>query len=217
MALIGKPCPTLSGLTFIKGDPVAVPSRSGPMVVEFWATWCGPCRAAFPHLSQLARKFRGSGLVVVGVNMEEDSPQIRAFGDKMDYRVAVDATGQAAQALMGAAQVAGIPHGFIIDAGGVVRHHGHPMEPKFAQVLESVCREPAASGGAAAAAPAPPQQQRELPPITSSRQELLALPVRQLKQVLEERGIGFADCNEKQELVDRIVERCSTVTYYTSK
>lgn len=49
------------------------------MVVEFWATWCGPCRAAFPHLSQLARKFRGSGLVVVGVNMEEDSPQIRAF------------------------------------------------------------------------------------------------------------------------------------------
>lgn len=40
---------------------------------------CGPCRVAFPHLSQLAQKHRSKGLVVLGVNMEEDSPQIRAF------------------------------------------------------------------------------------------------------------------------------------------
>ena len=40
---------------------------------------CGPCRVAFPHLSQLAQKHRSSGLVVVGINMEADSPQIRAF------------------------------------------------------------------------------------------------------------------------------------------
>lgn len=66
------------------------------------------------------------------------------------------------------------------------------MEPKFAQVLESVCREPAASGGAAAAAPAPPQQQRELPPITSSRQELLALPVSRSGQGLSVLAAGRA-------------------------
>jgi hypothetical protein len=40
---------------------------------------CGPCRAAFPHLSQLQRKHRAAGLAVVGVSMEEDSPQLRAF------------------------------------------------------------------------------------------------------------------------------------------
>ncbi|KAL4418880.1 hypothetical protein ABPG77_010049 [Micractinium sp. CCAP 211/92] len=223
MALVGKPCPSITGLTFIKGDPVAIPSRAGPMVVEFWATWCGPCRVAFPHLSSLAQKHRGRGLVVVGINMEQDSPQIRSFvaqqGGKMDYTVAVDSSGQAAAALMGAAQVSGIPHAFIIDGAGVVRHHGHPMEPRFAQMLDSVCGEaaPASSSGAAAvggSGGAAPKQQRQLPAITASREELMGRPVRELKQILEERGIGMAGLAEKGELVDRILERCSNVTYY---
>lgn len=55
--------------------PHQVPApRSNPAACR-----CGPCRVAFPHLSQLAQKHRSKGLVVVGVNMEEDSPQIRAF------------------------------------------------------------------------------------------------------------------------------------------
>ncbi|KAL4443316.1 hypothetical protein ABPG75_011053 [Micractinium tetrahymenae] len=224
MVLVGKPCPPITGLTFIKGEPVAIPSRDGPTVVEFWATWCGPCRVAFPHLSSLAQKHRGRGLVVVGVNMEQDTPQIRAFvaqqGSKMDYTVAVDATGQAAAALMGAAQVSGIPHAFIIDSGGVVRHHGHPMEPRFAQMLDLVCSQaaPASSGGGGAQAggsgSAAPKQQRQLPPITASREELMGRPVRELKQILEERGIGMAGLAEKGELADLILERCSRVTYY---
>lgn len=73
---------------------------------------------AFPHLSQLAAKYRDRGLVVVGINMETDSPQVRAFvaqqGPKMDYTVAADGGGAAAQALMGAAGVSGIPHAFIV-------------------------------------------------------------------------------------------------------
>ena len=97
----------------------------------------------------------------------------------MDYTVCADATSQAAQALMGAAGVSGIPHAFIVDAGGIVRHHGHPMEPQWAQALERVC-------GAAAGGQAPQQQQqqqpaavaqRELPRVTASREELMAMPV----------------------------------------
>jgi hypothetical protein len=158
--------------------------------------------------------------------MEEDSPQIRAFvqqqGAKMDYTVAVDGSGQAAQALMGAAGVSGIPHAFIIDASGTIRHHGHPMEPRFAEVLEQVCSQapPEAAAGAAASgngdASAAPKPERQLPAITASREELMAQPVRQLKQILEERGIGFGDLSEKGELVDRILQRCTHVTYYAS-
>lgn len=67
------------------------------------------------------------------------------------------------------------------DATGTIRHHGHPMEPRFAQVLDHVCSQAApaagAAGGAGAAAAAP-KQERQLPPITASREELMAQPVR---------------------------------------
>ena len=43
---------------------------------------------------------------------------------------------------MGAAGVSGIPHAFVIDAKGVIRHHGHPMEPRFTQIVQSVSRRP---------------------------------------------------------------------------
>ncbi|KAI7835305.1 hypothetical protein COHA_010794 [Chlorella ohadii] len=138
----------------------------------------------------------------------------------MDYTVAVDGSGQAAQALMGAAGVSGIPHAFIVDASGTIRHHGHPMEPRFAQVLDQVCSQAAptaagAAGGGGGAAAAP-KQERQLPPVTASREELMGMPVRQLKQILEERGIGFGDLSEKGELVERILQRCTNVTYYAS-
>ena len=73
------------------------------------------------------------------------------------------------------------------------------MEPKFASVLDTVCKEAAAAGGGAAPEPAAPsaeqqqpRQQRELPPVTASREELMARPVRELKQILQERGIRCA-------------------------
>ncbi|GAB4818625.1 hypothetical protein N2152v2_005671 [Parachlorella kessleri] len=165
---------------------------------------------AFPHLSGLQRKFRDKGLRVVGVSLEEDSPQTRRFveqqGSNMEYAVAVDSRGEAGHKLMGAAGVSGIPHAFVVDGKGLIRHHGHPMEPRFEQV---VCDE------APAAAPSSPQQERKaLPPVTLSREELLALPVRELKQILTVRNIRFEDLHEKPELVDRILEQCSRVTYY---
>lgn len=197
---------------FIKGEPVPVPSPSAPMVIEFWASWCGPCRVAFPHLSQLARKYRDSaGLVVVGVNIEGDSPAVRALvqqqGANMDYTVAVDVGEQASTKLMGAAGVSGIPCAFVVDTGGVIRHHGHPMEPAFAQAVEQVCR--GAAGRGAAPQPAPQRVQRQ--PVTKTREELLASPVRELKAALDDWGVGYADLNEKGELVERVLERCKAV------
>jgi thiol-disulfide isomerase/thioredoxin len=68
----------VGGLAYLKGEPLAnVPTKTGPMVIEFWASWCGPCRMAFPHLSELQRKYKDKGLVVLGISLEEDSPQTR--------------------------------------------------------------------------------------------------------------------------------------------
>lgn len=68
------------------------------------------------------------------------------------------------------------------DASGTIRHHGHPMEPRFAQLLDQVCSQaaPAAAAGAAGgsgAAASPPKQERQLPPVTAGREELMAMPV----------------------------------------
>jgi thiol-disulfide isomerase/thioredoxin len=199
MSMVGKPCPAISGLLFIKGESVKVPSSGKPMILEFWASWCGPCRAAFPHLSSLARQHRDAGLVVVGINIEGDTPAVRSLvtqqGDKMDYTVAIDAGQEAAVRLMQAAGVTGIPCAFVIDDKGIIKHYGHPMDPKFAKVVEQVCKEAGPAG--------PP------PAETRSREELLSTPVKELKSILTAWKVDFADLNEKAELVDRILEKCS--------
>ncbi|GAB4818624.1 hypothetical protein N2152v2_005670 [Parachlorella kessleri] len=151
MALVGKPCPTIGGLTFVKGDPLSIPTKGTPIVVELWAEWCGPCRVAFPHLSSLQRKYKSRGLRIVGVCTEDDVTRTRRFveqqGSNMDYTVAVDSRGEVGERLMTAAGVHGIPHAFIIDAKGIIRHHGHPLEPKFEQVLQQVVSEAGARQG----------------------------------------------------------------------
>jgi hypothetical protein len=78
----------------------------------------------------------------VGISLEDDTPQTRQFvakqGDSLDNWVAVDASGTARRALMDAAGVSGIPHAFVIDAKGIVQHHGHPMLPRFDSVVLAV-------------------------------------------------------------------------------
>ena len=200
---------------FIKGSPMQLPPGGHPAIIEFWASWCGPCRAAFPHLSELARRHKADGLVV-GVNIEGDAPLVHRVvtesGTKMDYNVAIDVGQQASSKLMAAAGLSGIPCAFVVDARGTIRHYGHPMEPKFAEIVAQVCKE---SGGGAAKSqppptPTPPSAPRPAPISLDgrSREELLQAPVRELKAVLESWSVPFDDLNEKRELVDRILERC---------
>jgi hypothetical protein len=79
------------------------------------------------------------------------------------------------------------------------------MDPALEAALEAAARQAGARGGAA---------QQALGPITASEEELGALPVKALKALLAERGVAHADCLEKADLVARIRERCSSVTYY---
>jgi thiol-disulfide isomerase/thioredoxin len=86
-------------MTWIKGQPVTRFEPGHVYVVEFWATWCGPCAAAMPHLSELQKKYAGR-LTVVGVDAREadagkaDVAAVNAFvkkkGDQMAYTVAMD-------------------------------------------------------------------------------------------------------------------------------
>ncbi|MCS7032826.1 MAG: TlpA family protein disulfide reductase [Phycisphaerae bacterium] len=137
---VGDPAPPIAVGSWVKGDPVEKFEPGKVYVMEFWATWCGPCVAAIPHISELQKKYADQGLVVIGVSVwEQDAAQskvpefVAAMGDKMSYRVATDdrrdgGEGKMAQAWMAAAEQSGIPCSFVVDRSGKIAWIGHPMQ-----------------------------------------------------------------------------------------
>ena len=133
---IGSKAPKLQIAKFVKGDSVGDFEPGQVYVVEFWATWCGPCIAAFPHLSELQAEHEGK-VSFVGVNVWEgvDDPaqriaKVESFvekqGDRMSYTVAVEDGTAMADTWMKPAGQNGIPAAFIVDGTGHVAWIGHP-------------------------------------------------------------------------------------------
>jgi len=99
------------------------PDRKGKFVlIDFWATWCGPCRKAIPELNAFHKKF-GDKLVVIGIS-DEPAETVSSFKNpKIEYFSAIDTKGKT----KGAVEVKGIPHVLIIDPKGIVRWEGFPL------------------------------------------------------------------------------------------
>jgi thiol-disulfide isomerase/thioredoxin len=137
---VGDPAPKLQTGKWVQGEPVKEFQKDKAYIVEFWATWCGPCRASIPHLNEIYQKYKDKDLVVIGQNCwERDeslvAPFVKNMGDKMTYRVALDdknrsAKGKMAETWMEAAGQNGIPAAFLVDKQGVIAWIGHPMELK---------------------------------------------------------------------------------------
>ena len=89
------------------------------VLVNFWATWCPPCRSETPHLVAAYDRYRQEGLEIVAVNLQEDGDTIASFVQEygMQFPVAIDRSGDVA----GKYQVIGIPTSFFIDRSGVIR------------------------------------------------------------------------------------------------
>ena len=145
---VGDPAPKLQTGKWIQGDPVTAFDSNHVYIVEFWATWCGPCRESIPHLNELYEKFKDQGLIAIGQDSWEQNEDgvpafVKKMGDKMTYRVALDdkstdPKGAMATTWMAAADQNGIPTAFIVNKHGNIAWIGHPMgltEEVLSQIL----------------------------------------------------------------------------------
>lgn len=132
---VGDKAPSLEMNGWLNGAAIDPPGNGKVTVVEFWATWCPPCKASIPHLNELNKKY-GDKLDIVGITTEDEST-VKPFAKKMDmtYVIGLDSNNTTADTYMEG--VAGIPHAVVVGADGVVVWKGHPMAG-MDQILEAI-------------------------------------------------------------------------------
>lgn len=136
---VGDPAPSVEIEEWIQGETLV--GEGNPYIVEFWATWCVPCRKSIPELNELYKRYRERGLTVIGISDEVKSvSKVRSFvkkqGDRMSYPVAID--GGAKDAWFKAAGRSGIPSAFIVDAKNTIVWIGNPLSRDFVSIVDKV-------------------------------------------------------------------------------
>ena len=174
---IGQIAPELAGtvdgqpvtLTSLDGEPVSLAALRGhPVWVNFWASWCPPCQHETPVLRDLYRAHAGDGLRMIGVSVQEASPdEVRRYVETYDvpYTVAFDGTSAVFQAWRGF----GLPTHYLIDAEGVVRalHYG-PLSTEAAETLLTTMMPAAGSSPGASPLASTPVEGDASPPRSPS-------------------------------------------------
>jgi thiol-disulfide isomerase/thioredoxin len=109
-------------VTTMDGKTVSLDSLTGKVVlIDFWATWCGPCREALPHIRNIAQKFQGEPLVVLSVSLDSDNTKWEDFVSKNEMTWLQYRDGGFTGPLSKLFAVRSIPHTFTIDADGVLQ------------------------------------------------------------------------------------------------
>jgi len=144
---IGDAAPPISIAKWVKGDPVEGFASDQVYVVEFWATWCGPCLAGMPHIAALQTEY-GDKVKFIGVSAEgeevvtefmgQESRSGKLWSEVLTYTIALDDNRQTNAAYMEAAGQNGIPCAFIVGKSGNVEWIGHPaaIDDPLKQVVD---------------------------------------------------------------------------------
>lgn len=126
------------GTKLISGAEPTSFEQGKTYVIEFWATWCPPCRKSIPHLNDLSKSLRRKGVSIIGISDEKPdvvASFVKKQGDGMSYTVIADPDKKYHKAWMQPAKAKGIPTAFIVGPTGRIAFIGHPMEPGFERVL----------------------------------------------------------------------------------
>ena len=139
-----------------KGAPVTAPAlrlpagdstidlaalRGSPVIVDFWASWCVPCRSSFPWLAKMSGKYAAKGLKVIAVNLDKDRAAAAAFLEEVPapFTVAYDPAGKTAEAF----KVKAMPSTFLVSRSGTIvySHAGFDLRKTdgFESRIEEAC------------------------------------------------------------------------------
>jgi thiol-disulfide isomerase/thioredoxin len=140
-ALEGKLMPPFSVTDWINGGITSAGMKGKVVVVDFYATWCGPCMAAIPHNNEMLKKYAGQGLVVIGVCTSKRGQEVFADNAK-EHGIAYPAARDAELKSQAAWAVHYYPTYAIIDRKGILRAIG--LQPQNVEtVVQKLLAEPA--------------------------------------------------------------------------
>jgi thiol-disulfide isomerase/thioredoxin len=137
--IVNKPAPDFA-LRSLQGPPMRMSEHLGEVVIiNFWATWCGPCRQEMPLLDALYGKYKQAGLVLLSVNIDEKvEPAIEmAQTLKVSYPVLFDARKEVSRAY----DVGAMPVTVLVDRAGVVRYVSEGYKPGYEKRYTDKLRE----------------------------------------------------------------------------
>jgi thiol-disulfide isomerase/thioredoxin len=133
---MGQASPEFTLPTLQKEQPFTLKSKAGKVIyLDFWASWCAPCRTSFPLLNKLHEKLKAQGFEVVAINLDEDKAKAEKFLQEFPvvFTVLRDAKGEWADKYV----VESMPTSFIIDRHGVVQHIHHGFTSTDVSDLET--------------------------------------------------------------------------------
>lgn len=142
---IGKEPPAFTGKT-LNGDKVSLSDYKGKVViVDFWASWCRPCKEGFPFLSELFEEYSDNGFTVIGVNLDEDVNNMKNFIQKLGKEVKFINISDPDSKIGNLYNVEAIPTTLVIDKKGILRymHVGFSSDEKskFKTEIETLLNE----------------------------------------------------------------------------
>ena len=131
---VGDPAPPVQATKWLQGAEVKEFAQGKVYVMEFWATWCGPCIVMMPHMGELQREYKDKGVTFIGFTkkdpnntLEKVQALVEKRGPKLGYTFVYADNAETYNAWMKAAKQNGIPCCFVVDKAGKIAYIGHPM------------------------------------------------------------------------------------------
>lgn len=141
---VGDKAPPLSVSEWIQGGPVEFPKDIGKKLylVEFWATWCPPCKASVPLLNDMHNKYKDN-MTIVSITAADErntASAVKRFvkerGTGMSYPVCMDKGQTTTAAYLAATGIPGIPYAYLVGKDGKLMWHGSPLDEGLPKIIE---------------------------------------------------------------------------------